>query len=147
MLHLAGYDVTMEDLQAFRQLGSRTPGHPEVHVTDGIELTTGPLGQGISNAVGLAIAQAHLAATYNKADFPVVDNYTYVFLGDGCLQEGVASEACSLAGHLELGNLIAIYDVRPALSSPSPSCTRELLLLTLYPPSRPPRPPGQPHHD
>lgn len=116
MLHLAGYDVTMDDLKAFRQLGSRTPGHPEVHVTDGIELTTGPLGQGISNAVGLAIAQAHLAATYNKPDFNVVDNYTYVFLGDGCLQEGVASEACSLAGHLELGNLIAIYDVGPTHS-------------------------------
>jgi transketolase len=119
MLHLAGYDVTMDDLKAFRQLGSRTPGHPEVHVTDGIELTTGPLGQGISNAVGLAIAQAHLAATYNKPEFNVVDNYTYVFLGDGCLQEGVASEACSLAGHLQLGNLIAIYDVRsPNLSPP-----------------------------
>ena len=116
MLHLAGYDVTMDDLKSFRQLGSRTPGHPEVHVTDGIELTTGPLGQGISNAVGLAIAQAHLAATYNKPEFNVVDNYTYVFLGDGCLQEGVASEACSLAGHLQLGNLIAIYDVRSSMT-------------------------------
>jgi len=138
MLHLAGYDVTMDDLKAFRQLGSRTPGHPEVHVTDGIELTTGPLGQGISNAVGLAIAQAHLAATYNKPEFNVVDNYTYVFLGDGCLQEGVASEACSLAGHLQLGNLIAIYDVRsPTPPRPPFLCALRAGLETDF---RPPHP-------
>ena len=87
-----------------------TPGHPEASHTDGIELTTGPLGQGISSAVGLAIAQAHLGATFNKDGFPLVDNYTYCFLGDGCLMEGVSSEASSLAGHLQLGNLIAIYD-------------------------------------
>ncbi|KAL7422477.1 Transketolase [Cryptotrichosporon argae] len=110
LLHLAGYKVSMDDLKAFRQIDSITPGHPEVGVTDGIEVTTGPLGQGISNAVGLAMAQAHLGAAYNKDGFPLVTNKTYAFLGDGCLQEGVASEACSLAGHLQLGNLIAIYD-------------------------------------
>lgn len=93
----------------FRQLDSKTPGHPERDLP-GIEVTTGPLGQGISNAVGLAIAQAHIAATYNKPDLELIDNFTYCFLGDGCLQEGVASEACSLAGHLQLGKLIAIYD-------------------------------------
>ncbi|KAK4058626.1 Transketolase [Microbotryomycetes sp. JL221] len=109
-LHLLGYKVTLEDLKSFRQLDSKTPGHPEVHHTDGIEVTTGPLGQGIANAVGLAIAQAHVGATFNKEDFPLFDNYTYCFLGDGCLQEGVASEACSLAGHLQLKNLIAVYD-------------------------------------
>lgn len=110
MLHLLGYDVTMDDLKSFRQLDSRTPGHPEVGVTDGIEVTTGPLGQGISNAVGLAIAQAHIAATFNKPDLELINNFTYCFLGDGCLQEGVASEACSLAGHLQLGRLIAVWD-------------------------------------
>ncbi|KAM7223274.1 putative transketolase [Rhypophila decipiens] len=110
LLHLYGYAVTLEDLKRFRQVDSITPGHPEAHDTPGIEVTTGPLGQGISNAVGLAIAQAHTAATFNKPGFDLVDNYTYVFLGDGCLQEGVSSEACSLAGHLQLGNLIAIWD-------------------------------------
>lgn len=100
----------MDDLKAFRQVDSNTPGHPEVHHTDGIEVTTGPLGQGFANAVGLAIAQAHMAGTFNKKDFPVFDNHTYMFTGDGCLQEGVASEAASTAGHLQLGNLIAIYD-------------------------------------
>ncbi|EDO15612.1 hypothetical protein Kpol_1006p8 [Vanderwaltozyma polyspora DSM 70294] len=109
LLHLAGYDYSIEDLKQFRQLGSKTPGHPEYEL-EGVEVTTGPLGQGVSNAVGLAIAQANLAATYNKPGFTLSDNYTYTFLGDGCLQEGVSSEACSLAGHLELGNLIAIYD-------------------------------------
>ncbi|KAM0792595.1 Transketolase [Microbotryomycetes sp. NB124-2] len=109
-LHLLGYKVSLDDLKSFRQLGSKTPGHPEVHHTDGIEVTTGPLGQGIANAVGLAIAQAHVGATFNKDGFPLFDNYTYCFLGDGCLQEGVASEACSLAGHLQLKNLIAVYD-------------------------------------
>lgn len=88
----------------------RTPGHPERIDTEGVEVTTGPLGQGISNAVGLAAAEAQLAATYNKPGFEIFNNYTYVILGDGCLQEGVASEACSLAGHLKLGKLIAFYD-------------------------------------
>jgi transketolase len=88
----------------------RTPGHPERIDTEGIEVTTGPLGQGVSNAVGLAMAQAQYAATYNRPDFELFDNYTYVLLGDGCLQEGVASEAASVAGHLKLGKLIALYD-------------------------------------
>jgi transketolase len=100
----------MDDLKEFRQVGSITPGHPELGVTDGIEVTTGPLGQGIANAVGLAMAQAHMGATFNKDGFPLVDNYTYCFMGDGCLQEGVSGEASSLAGHLKLANLIAIYD-------------------------------------
>jgi len=110
VLHLLGYKLSMDDLKQFRQLDSITPGHPELGVTDGIEVTTGPLGQGIANAVGLAIAEAHIAATFNKPDLEIIDNYTYCFLGDGCLQEGVASEACSLAGHLQLGKLIAVYD-------------------------------------
>ncbi|KAI0312738.1 transketolase [Amylostereum chailletii] len=110
LLHLMGYKLSLDDLKAFRQLDSLTPGHPEAGHTDGIELTTGPLGQGVSNAVGLAIAQAHLGAVYNRDGFELVNNYTYVFLGDGCLMEGVSSEASSLAGHLQLGNLIAIYD-------------------------------------
>lgn len=110
LLHLYGYAVSMDDLKAFRSVDSITPGHPEAHDTPGIEVTTGPLGQGISNAVGLAIAQAHTAAVFNKPGFDLVDNYTYAFLGDGCLQEGVSSEACSLAGHLQLGNLIAVWD-------------------------------------
>ncbi|RSH81147.1 Transketolase [Apiotrichum porosum] len=110
LLHLAGFKLSLDDLKNFRQLDSITPGHPEVGVTDGIEVTTGPLGQGIANAVGLAIAEAHMAATFNKEGYTLFDNKTYVFLGDGCLQEGVASEAASLAGHLQLGNLVAIYD-------------------------------------
>lgn len=110
MLHLMGYKLSMDDLKQFRQLDSITPGHPEAGHTDGIEVTTGPLGQGISNAVGLAIAQAHMGALYNKPGFELINNYTYAFTGDGCLMEGVASEACSLAGHLQLGNLIVIYD-------------------------------------
>ncbi|KAI9221306.1 transketolase [Blastocladiella britannica] len=110
LLHLLGYAVSMDDLKAFRQLDSKTPGHPERGWTAGVELTTGPLGQGISSAVGLAAAEAHLAATFNKPGFELFNNYTYVILGDGCLQEGVASEACSLAGHLQLGKLIALYD-------------------------------------
>ncbi len=111
LLHLTGYDsVTLEDIKQFRQWGSRTPGHPETFETPGVEVTTGPLGQGISNAVGLAIAEAHLAAKFNKPDATIVDHYTYVLMGDGCNQEGVASEAASLAGHLGLGKLIALYD-------------------------------------
>ncbi|KAK8085255.1 transketolase [Apiospora hydei] len=110
LLHLYGYELSIDDLKKFRTVDSITPGHPEAHDTPGIEVTTGPLGQGISNAVGLAIAQAHTAATFNEDGFPIVDNYTYTFMGDGCLMEGVSGEASSLAGHLQLGNLIAIYD-------------------------------------
>lgn len=110
MLHLTGYKVGMEDLQSFRQLGSITPGHPEKHMTDGIEVTTGPLGQGIANGVGLAMGAKHAAATFNEDGFPLVDHKVIVFCGDGCLQEGVSSEASSLAGHLKLDNLIVIYD-------------------------------------
>jgi len=110
MLHLTGYPMSMDDLKKFRQLDSITPGHPEAHMTPGVEVSTGPLGQGISNAVGMALCESHLAATYNKPDFPLFNNYTYVFCGDGCLQEGISSEACSLAGHLGLNKLIVMYD-------------------------------------
>lgn len=110
MLHLSGYNVGVEDLKKFRQLGSKCPGHPESFVTEGIEVCTGPLGQGISNAVGLAIAESHMAANFNTDDHKVFDNFTYVICGDGCLQEGVSGEACSLAGHLGLGKLIVLYD-------------------------------------
>jgi transketolase len=110
MLHLTGYDVTLEDLQQFRQWGSITPGHPENFETPGVEVTTGPLGQGVGNAVGLAMAEAHLAARFNKPGHTIVDHYTYVILGDGCNMEGIASEAASLAGHLKLGKLIMLYD-------------------------------------
>ncbi|NES82194.1 MAG: transketolase [Moorea sp. SIO2B7] len=111
LLYLTGYDgVTIDDLQQFRQWESVTPGHPENFETDGVEVTTGPLGQGIANGVGLAMAEAHLAARFNKPDATIVDHYTYVILGDGCNMEGVSGEACSLAGHLGLGKLIALYD-------------------------------------
>lgn len=110
LLHLTGYDLTLDDLKAFRQWGSRTPGHPENTLTPGVEMATGPLGQGISTAVGMAIAEAHLAATFNREGFPVVDHYTYGICSDGDLMEGVAQEACSLAGHLKLGKLIFLYD-------------------------------------
>jgi transketolase len=111
LLHLFGYDsVTIEDIKQFRQWGSRTPGHPENFETAGVEVTTGPLGQGICNGVGLAMAEAHMAATFNKPDAALIDHYTYVILGDGCNMEGVSGEACSLAGHLGLGKLIALYD-------------------------------------
>ena len=110
MLHLTGYDLSMDDIKDFRQWGSRTPGHPENHMTPGVEVTTGPLGQGISNAVGMAIAEAHLSAKFNRPGFSVLDHYTYVIASDGDLMEGVASEACSLAGHLGLGKLIVLYD-------------------------------------
>ncbi|MEB3161980.1 MAG: transketolase [Prochlorothrix sp.] len=111
LLYLMGYDsVTIEDIKSFRQWGSRTPGHPENFETAGVEVTTGPLGQGIANGVGLAMAEAHLAATFNKPDATIVDHYTYVILGDGCNMEGISGEACSLAGHYGLGKLIALYD-------------------------------------
>lgn len=110
LLHLFGYDLTLDDLKQFRQWGSRTPGHPEYGHTPGVEATTGPLGQGISSAVGMAMAEAHLAEKFNREGFPVVDHYTYVLCSDGDLMEGVAQEACSLAGHLGLGKLIALYD-------------------------------------
>jgi transketolase len=110
LLHLAGYDLSLHDLESFRQWGSKTPGHPERHATPGVEVTTGPLGQGISNAVGMALAEAHLAATYNRPGHGIVDHYTYVIASDGDLMEGVTYESCSLAGHLGLGKLIVLYD-------------------------------------
>lgn len=110
LLHLSGYDVTMEDIKSFRQWGSRTPGHPEVLDTDGVEATTGPLGQGIAMAVGMAMAEAHLAAKYNKDNFPIIDHYTYTLVGDGDIMEGISHEAASLAGHLGLDKLIVLYD-------------------------------------
>src|SRR5690606_16972373 len=110
LLHLTGFDVSLEDLKNFRRLGSKTPGHPEYGVTPGVEVTTGPLGQGIPASVGLAMAERHLAATYNREGFPVVDHYTYTICGDGDLMEGVSYEAASLAGHLKLGRLIVLYD-------------------------------------
>jgi len=110
VLHLSGYEVTIEDLKNFRQLYSKTPGHPERGYAPGIETTTGPLGQGISNAVGMAIAERVLAAEFNQDDIKIVDHFTYVFLGDGCLMEGISHEACSLAGTLELGRLIGFWD-------------------------------------
>ncbi len=111
LLYLTGYDsVSLDDIKQFRQWGSKTPGHPENFETAGVEVTTGPLGQGICNGVGLAMAEAHMAATFNKPDATIVDHHTYVILGDGCNMEGVSGEACSLAGHLGLGKLIALYD-------------------------------------
>lgn len=110
LLHLSGYDLTMEDLKDFRQLNSKTPGHPERMHTDGVEVTTGPLGQGIANAVGMAMAEKHLAALYNTEDYPLVDHYTYAICGDGDLMEGVSYEAMSLAGHLKLNKLIILHD-------------------------------------
>ena len=110
VLHLTGYDLSMEDLTAFRQLHSRTPGHPEYGYTPGIETTTGPLGQGIANAVGMALAEKVLAAQFNKPDHEIIDHHTYTFLGDGCLMEGISHEVCSFAGAMGLGKLIAFYD-------------------------------------
>lgn len=110
LLHLYGYDLSIDDLKAFRQWGSKTPGHPENFVTSGVETTTGPLGQGIANAVGFALAESSLAARYNKDGIDVVDHYTYVIAGDGCLQEGISHEACAFAGHNKLGKLIMLYD-------------------------------------
>lgn len=110
LLHLAGYDLSIDELKNFRQWGSKTPGHPEVNHTDGVEATTGPLGQGIANAVGMAMAEAHLAAKFNKPGYEIVDHYTYALNGDGDLMEGVSQEAASMAGHLKLGKLILFYD-------------------------------------
>lgn len=110
LLHLSGYDVSIDDIKNFRQLHSKTPGHPEYGYTPGVETTTGPLGQGITNAVGMAIAERTLAAQFNRPEHEIVDHYTYTFVGDGCLMEGVSHEACSLAGTLKLGKLIALYD-------------------------------------
>lgn len=110
LLHLTGYDLSMDDIRDFRQLHSRTPGHPEYGYTLGVETTTGPLGQGVANAVGMAIAEKALAAEFNKPGFNIVDHHTWLFLGDGCLMEGISHEACGLAGTLKLGNLIAIWD-------------------------------------
>jgi transketolase len=110
LLHLTGYDLPMAELKRFRQLGSKTPGHPEVGHTPGVETTTGPLGQGVANAVGMALAERLLAAQFNRPDFDIVDHHTYVFMGDGCMMEGLSHEACSLAGTLGLGKLVAFYD-------------------------------------
>ncbi|KWZ84352.1 MULTISPECIES: transketolase [Heyndrickxia] len=110
LLHLSGYALSMDDIKNFRQYGSKTPGHPEYRHTEGVEATTGPLGQGIAMSVGMAMAERHLAAVYNKENFPVIDHYTYALCGDGDLMEGVSAEAASLAGHLKLGRLIVLYD-------------------------------------
>src|SRR5690606_2330596 len=110
LLHLTGYDLPIEELKNFRQLHSRTPGHPEVGITAGVETTTGPLGQGIANAVGMALAEALLAREFNREGHEIVDHYTYAFVGDGCLMEGISHEVCSLAGTLGLSKLIVLYD-------------------------------------
>lgn len=110
ILHLAGYPVSLDDIKAFRQIGSRCPGHPEYGYTEGVEATTGPLGQGVSHAVGMAVAESMLAARFNRDDYAPVNHYTYALVGEGCLMEGVSSEASSLAGHLKLGKLIVFYD-------------------------------------
>ncbi|WP_418764936.1 transketolase [Mailhella sp.] len=110
LLHLTGYDLSMDDIRNFRQLGAKTPGHPEFGVTPGVEMTTGPLGQGIATAVGMALAECMMARAFNRDGFPIMDHYTWVFLGDGCLMEGVSQESCSLAGTWKLGRLIAFYD-------------------------------------
>ena len=110
LLHLTGYDLNINEIKNFRQLHSKTPGHPESHLTDGVETTTGPLGQGLANAVGMAIAEKTLASKYNKPDSKIIDHNTYVFTGDGCLMEGISHEVCSLAGTLQLNKLIVFYD-------------------------------------
>ncbi len=110
LLHLSGYDVSIDDIKNFRQLHSKTPGHPEYGYTPGVETTTGPLGQGIANAVGFALAEKTLAEQFNRPGHNVVDHYTYAFLGDGCLMEGISHEVSSLAGTLGLGKLIMFYD-------------------------------------
>src|ERR1700694_1788868 len=110
LLHLSGYALPLEELKRFRQLHSKTPGHPEVGVTPGVETTTGPLGQGLANAVGMALAEKLLAREFNRPGFEVVDHQTYVFMGAGCLMEGISHEACSFAGPFGLGKLIGFYD-------------------------------------
>jgi len=110
LLHLSGFDLSMQDIKDFRQLHAKTAGHPEYGYADGIETTTGPLGQGITNAVGMAIAERTLAAEFNKPDRKIVDHNTYVFMGDGCLMEGLSHESCAMAGTLGLGKLIAVWD-------------------------------------
>ncbi|HSO72843.1 MAG TPA: transketolase, partial [Thermodesulfobacteriota bacterium] len=110
LLHLCGYDLSLDELKRFRQWGSKTPGHPEYGHTPGVETTTGPLGQGVANAVGMAIAERHLAARFNRGSRKIVDHFTFVFCGDGDMMEGITSEAASLAGHLGLGRLICLYD-------------------------------------
>src|SRR5687767_14162741 len=110
LLHLTGYDLPMSELRNFRQLHSKTPGHPEAHITPGIETTTGPLGQGLANAVGMALAEKLLAHEFNREQHRIVDHHTYVFMGDGCLMEGISHEACSLAGVWKLNKLIGFYD-------------------------------------
>ena len=110
LLHLTGYDLPMSELRNFRQLHSKTPGHPEVGVTPGVETTTGPLGQGLANAVGMALAEKLLAARFNRPGHAIIDHRTYVFMGDGCLMEGISHEACALAGAWKLNKLVALYD-------------------------------------
>jgi transketolase len=110
VLHLTGYGLSLDDLKNFRQWGSKTPGHPEYGHTNGVEVTTGPLGQGVANAVGMAMAERHLAASYNQPGHTIVDHYTYVMCGDGDMMEGISAEAVSLAGHLSLSKLICLYD-------------------------------------
>ncbi|MFB0949726.1 MAG: transketolase, partial [Halioglobus sp.] len=110
LLHLCGYELPISEIQNFRQMHSKTPGHPEYGYTPGVETTTGPLGQGLANAVGMALAEKVLAAQFNQPGHAVVDHHTYVFVGDGCLMEGISHEASSLAGTLGLGKLIAFYD-------------------------------------
>ncbi|MBT6207639.1 MAG: transketolase, partial [Francisellaceae bacterium] len=109
LLHLTGYDISIEDIKQFRQLHSKTPGHPEVGCTPGVETTTGPLGQGLANAVGMAIAEKNLASVFNK-EVEIIDHHTYCFVGDGCLMEGISHEVCSLAGTLGLGKMIVFWD-------------------------------------
>ncbi|HJV36608.1 transketolase, partial [Geomonas sp.] len=126
LLHLTGFELSLDEIKRFRQWGSSTPGHPERGVAPGVEVSTGPLGQGFGNAVGMAIAEAHLAARYNRPGFPVIDHYSYVLASDGDLMEGVASEAASLAGHLKLGKLICLYDDnRVSLSASTDLCFTE----------------------
>ena len=110
ILHIAGYKVSMDDIKSFRQVGSKCPGHPEYGDTDGVECTSGPLGQGVAAAVGMAVAESMLAAKFNTPKHTIVDHYTYALVGEGCLEEGVSSEACSLAGNMKLGKLIVFYD-------------------------------------
>src|SRR5262249_55579809 len=110
LLYLTGYGLTLEDIKGFRQWGSKTPGHPENLLTPGVEITTGPLGQGFANGVGMAMGSAHLAAKFNRNEFPLVDHYVYAIVSDGDLMEGIASEAASLGGHLKLSKLIYLYD-------------------------------------